>query len=220
MSNNNNSSIVEITSLEKEIQMLLAQYNDELMGANANKMGTMGANANAIGTNANEIGAMGKQMSALNLMQINQKLIGLISRVQNKTAEFYPQGIKNQQSVLMNNDNLIKVAKQLKEDEKTLQASIDEYNSLEGENGALKLQMKSSYYEYMFYILMCIILGIYVVKVYSIPNENLSIFSIENLLLIIAILLIMYHYSIYIYRIFQNTVVYTVTSIGNFYNFL
>ena len=120
----------------------------------------------------------------------------------------------------MNNANLNKIASKLKVDGKKLQSSIDEYNSLEGENSVLKLQMNSHYYEYMFYIISGIIIGIYVLKVYTIPSENLSIYSIENVLLIIAIILLIYHSYNYLFNITSRIVDYTVEKTNNLYNLL
>ena len=200
----NKSSVVEIKSLEKELQMLLAQYNDEQ-------------------TNYLQVESSGQknnQSSSNNLMDINNKIKDLLSRIQTKTSEMYPYGITNQSSVLMNNANLNKIASKLKVDGKKLQSSIDEYNSLEGENSVLKLQMNSHYYEYMFYIISGIIIGIYVLKVYTIPSENLSIYSIENVLLIIAIILLIYHSYNYLFNITSRIVDYTVEKTNNLYNLL
>jgi hypothetical protein len=194
--NINNPSIVEIKSLEKEVQMLLAQYNDATISPVKN---------------INNI---------TNMMNINNKIKALLNIIQYKIKAIYPHGITNQSSVTMNNADLIKIANKLQEDENKLQTSIDQYNSLEGENSVLKIQMKTHYYEYMFYIIVCIIISIYVLKVYSIPQENVSIYSIENLLLIIAILLLIYNSYTYILDKLTKIIEYSSQKTNDFYHLL
>ena len=145
---NETPSIVEIKSLEKEVQMLLAQYND---------------------TQANYIAQAQKGFSqttnaSLALMkEINNKIISLLSIIKYKISIIYPKGISNQNVVSMNNKNLIDISNKLHAEKKEIQKSIDEYNSLDAENKNLTLQAKSNYYIYMFYLIISIIFGIYII---------------------------------------------------------
>ena len=172
---NETPSIVEIKSLEKEVQMLLAQYND---------------------TQANYIAQAQKGFSqttnaSLALMkEINNKIISLLSIIKYKISIIYPKGISNQNVVRMNNKNLIDISNKLHAEQKEIQKSIDEYNSLDAENKNLTLQAKSNYYIYMFYLIISIIFGIYILKVYSVDGGN---DTIDMIILILAILLLVYH---------------------------
>lgn len=196
---NETPSIVEIKSLEKEVQMLLAQYND---------------------TQANYIAQAQKGFSqttyaSLALMkEINNKIISLLSIIKYKLAIIYPKGISNQNVVIMNNKNLIDISNKLHAEQKEIQKSIDEYNSLDGENKHLTLQANSNYYIYMFYLIISIIFGIYILKIYSVDGGN---DTIDMIILILAIFLLVYHYIGPFVNYGTNSIQYIIRRIINIF---
>lgn len=196
---NETPSIVEIKSLEKEVQMLLAQYND---------------------TQANYIAQAQKGFSqttnaSLALMkEINNKILSLLSIIKYKISIIYPKGISNQNVVRMNNKNLIDISNQLHAEQKEIQKSIDEYNSLDGENKHLTLQANSNYYIYMFYLIISIIFGIYILKVYSVDGGN---DTIDMIMLVLAILLIIYHFVGPFINYGTNSIQYIIRSITSMF---
>lgn len=196
---NETPSIVEIKSLEKEVQMLLAQYND---------------------TQANYIAQAQKGFSqttnaSLALMkEINNKIISLLSIIKYKISIIYPKGISNQNVVRMNNKSLIDISNKLHAEQKEIQKTIDEYNSLDGENKHLTLQVNSNYYIYMFYLIISIIFGIYILKIYSVDGGN---DTIDMIMLILATLLLVYHFLGTFVNYGTNSIQYIIRSITSMF---
>lgn len=196
---NETPSIVEIKSLEKEVQMLLAQYND---------------------TQANYIAQSQKGFSqttnaSLALMkEINNKIISLLSIIKYKISIIYPKGISNQNVVRMNNKSLIDISNKLHAEQKEIQKTIDEYNSLDGENKHLTLQAKSTYYIYMFYLIISIIFGIYILKIYSVDGGN---DTIDMIMLILATLLLVYHFLGPLVNYGTNSIQYIIRNITSMF---
>jgi|688.fasta_scaffold291673_1 hypothetical protein len=163
------TSIVEIKTLEKEVQLLLTHY-EELQKQSIIDI-QKGQSANL-------------QMAK----EINDKILSLLSTIKTKTTILYPKGITNQNVVRMNNKHLIKIADKLHKDQSKFQRLLDDYNGLDGKNSHLTLQLNSSYYEYMFYFVIFIILVVYAFKFYGDHD------MVDMIILICAVLLLVYHY--------------------------
>jgi hypothetical protein len=196
---NETPSIVEIKSLEKEVQMLLAQYND---------------------TQANYIAQAQKGFSQTNntnlqlMKEINNKIISLLSIIKYKISIIYPKGISNQNVVRMNNQSLLDISNKLHAEQKEIQKSIDEYNDLDGQNKHLTLQTKSTYYMYMFYLIISIIFGLYVLKIYTV---DYGYDTIDTIILILAIILLVYHLFPSFINYGTNSVQYIIRSITSMF---
>jgi len=166
------SSLVEVKSLEKEVQLLLRHYEDLHKQSIADIQ--KGQYSNSLSLSAKET---------------SDKILGLLSTIKNKTAILYPKGITNQNVVRMNNTHLIQIADKLYKDQNELEQHINEYNSLDGKNNHLTLELNSTYYEYMFYFVIVIILGVYMVYMLYGGYD-----SVDMIILICAVALIAYHF--------------------------
>ena len=112
-------SIVEIKTLEKEVELLLAQYKDMQQGQGASQQG-QGASQQGQGAS--------QQQQAKDL---NARILQLLDIIKSKIDKVYPQGITNQNAVRMNNKNLIETSNKLMKEQKNLNNLIQEYNSLD-----------------------------------------------------------------------------------------
>jgi hypothetical protein len=166
------TSLVEVKSLEKEVQLLLRHYEDLHKQSIADIQKGIYSNSLSLSTK-----------------ETNDKIIGLLSTIKNKTAILYPKGINNQNVVRMNNAHLIQIADKLYKDQNELEEHINEYNSLDGKNNHLTLELNSTYYEYMFYFVIVIILGLYVVYMLYGGYD-----SVDMIILICTVALIAYHF--------------------------
>jgi len=164
------SSLVEVKSLEKEVQLLLRQYKDQYKQSIADIQ-------------------KGDYSTSLSAKETSDKILGLLSTIKNKIAILYPKGINNQNVVRMNNAHLIQIADKLHKDQNELQRHINEYNNLDGKNNQLTLQLNSTYYEYMFYFVIAIILCVYMVYMLYGGYD-----SVDMIILICGVALIIYHF--------------------------
>lgn len=168
------TSLVEIKSLEKEVQLLLTQYESVEKQINTDI--------------ENKVSFSSIQKNVQLAKEINDKLLTLLSIIKNKINIIYPKGITNQNVVRMNNPNLNKIANKLNKDQSKLQQLINEYNSLDGKNNVLTLQLNSFYYEYLFYFVIVIILLIYTFKFYG------QYEIVDMVIVICGIVLLLYHF--------------------------
>lgn len=168
------TSIVEIKALEKEVQLLLNQYEELQKQSIIDIQRGPGPIP---------------QNNLLLAKETNDKILTLLSTIKNKINILYPKGITNQHVVRMNNPHLIKTADKLHQQQRELQRLVDEYNSLDGKNSHLTLQLNSSYYEYMFYFLIVLGLVVYMFKFYG--DHDL----VDMIILACAVALMAYHYT-------------------------
>jgi len=162
-----NPSIVEIKTLEKELHLLLAQQEQ------------------------GSIEQPPSPSALIAMQEANAKIIGLISTIQNKIAIVYPKGITNQNVVRSNNANLVDIVNKLHKEQKKIQQLLNKNDSLDGKNSNLTLQLNSSYYEYTFYLILTIVFGIYIFKIYGAFS---GYDSVDTIILICAILLLVYNF--------------------------
>ena len=160
-------SIVEIKTLEKELHLLLAQQEQ------------------------GSIEQPPSPSALISMQEANAKIIGLISTIQNKIAIVYPKGITNQNVVRSNNANLVDIVNKLHKEQKKIQQLLNKNHSLDGKNSNLTLQLNSSYYEYTFYLILTIVFGIYIFKIYGAFS---GYDSVDTIILICAILLLVYNF--------------------------
>jgi hypothetical protein len=165
---NNNPSIVEIKSLEKELELMLAQYKNVHQQSMTNLPPT--------------------QSTLQLLTDTNNKILTLLSTIKSKTDILYPKGITNQHAVTFNNKHLIDITNKLHADQSELQRSIHSHNSLDGENNSLTLQLNSNYIQYIFYLIIAIVIAVYSFKLFGESD------IVDMIILILAILLVVYHF--------------------------
>jgi len=177
--NNNTTSLVEIKTLEKEVDMLIAQYNQMHAQVIVDvQKGTSDVQANL---NLN-----------IKLMKvINDKILTLLSLIKNKTTSLYPEGIHNHHVIRMNNKHLRDISKKLAAQQYEVSHFVKDNDTLDGKNKSLTLQLVSNYYHYLFYFIILLLLFLYAFNMYGIlANYD----SVDIIILICASLLLVYHF--------------------------
>ena len=172
-----NEQLLEVKTLEKQLEMSLKQYND--------------LNKNITKDNIS------------NASQLNDNILTLIEQIKQKTDLLYPKGINLQKVVKMNNPDLINLSSKLQNDQKELDKMLEQYNSIDGENNNASLQVRKYRIEYLFYIALFWLVITFIIKAYildGINGENNGFFtSIEYFILLLAILVIVYYVYKYIF---------------------
>jgi hypothetical protein len=164
-------SIIEIKTLEKELHLLL--QGQQSSGQPLSPLSPLSPS------------------TLLSMKENNDKIIALIATIKNKIAIVYPKGITNQNVVRSNNANLVDIVNNLEAEQKELDRLIEEHNSLDGVNTHSNLQLNSSYYEYTFYLIITILFGIYIFKIYGAFS---GYESVDMIMLISVVILLLYHF--------------------------
>ena len=203
MSNNKTkiTSIVEIKTLEKEVQLMMVQYEHLHLQS----------------MNAIHAGQKPSQHTLQLLKDTNDNIISLLAKIKNKIDILYPKGITNQHLVTSNNKNLIDTSDKLHAKQSELNRLMGEHSSLDGENIDLTLQLTSTYYEYVFYLIIMIIIGIYVFKIYSSDSGN---DIVDIIILIAAIVLLLFHFMGYFVNYVTNSIQFMYRKIMSVINLL
>jgi len=169
-----NPTIVKMKRLEKEVELLLAEYQDKNNDYIRNL--TNGLNSQA-STDAAVLEALNKQITIL------------LSTINSEIESIYPKGIKNQSLVQLNNKTIQILTDKLKKDEIKLEKMAQERNDLDGSYANTTIQLKSNKYHYMFYFLLIAIIIVLVYKVISSNDSNIA----ETIILVLTIILLFYH---------------------------
>ena len=169
-----NPTIVKMKRLEKEVELLLAEYQDKNNDYIRNLTNGLYSQAS---TDAGVLEALNKQISIL------------LSTINSEIASIYPKGIKNQSLVQLNNKTIQTLTDQLKKDEIKLEKMAQERNDLDGSYANTTIHLKSNKYHYMFYFLLIAIIIVLVYKVLSSNDSNIA----ETIILVLTIILLFYH---------------------------
>lgn len=169
-----NPTIVKMKRLEKEVELLLAEYQDKNNDYIRNLTNGLYSQAS---TDAGVLEALNKQISIL------------LSTINSEIASIYPKGIKNQSLVQLNNKTIQTLTDKLKKDEIKLEKMAQERNDLDGSYANTTIQLKSNKYHYMFYFLLIAIIIVLVYKVLSSNDSNIA----ETIILVLTIILLFYH---------------------------
>ena len=169
-----NPTIVKMKRLEKEVELLLAEYQDKNNDYIRNLTNGLYSQAS---TDAAVLEALNKQISIL------------LSTINSEIASIYPKGIKNQSLVQLNNKTIQILTDKLKKDEIKLEKMAQERNDLDGSYANTTIQLKSNKYHYMFYFLLIAIIIVLVYKVLSSNDSNIA----ETIILVLTIILLFYH---------------------------
>ena len=167
-------SIVKIKSLEKEVDLLLSEYQD--------------TNNNYISNLTN--GFKDKASTDAKILEeLNRQITNLLSTITNEIKAVYPKGIQKQQLVHLNNKTIKKLTSKLKDDEIKLEKMIQKTNDLDGKYGSSTINLNSNKYHYMFYFGIFVINVIIIYKVFLSTDTNIA----ETIILILIVLLFFYH---------------------------
>ena len=169
-----NPTIVKMKRLEKEVELLLAEYQDKNNDYIRNLTNGLYSQAS---TDAAVLEALNKQISIL------------LSNINSEIESIYLKGIKNQSLVQLNNKTIQILTDKLKKDEIKLEKMAQERNDLDGSYANTTIQLKSNKYHYMFYFLLIAIIIVLVYKVLSSNDSNIA----ETIILVLTIILLFYH---------------------------
>ena len=171
-----NSSIVNIKTQEKEIELLLAQYKI--------------VNASYI-NNLNK-GFSDKASQDLFTMDVlNKRISSLLSSTRQEIYTIYPKGISNQSAVTLNVQKVKALDSKLKKNEKELQIMMAKEMALDGQYESSTLDVYSYKYHYMFYFIVAVIIAWLLFRVFS---TNVSDDKVETVILVCAIIVLFYHF--------------------------
>jgi len=169
-----NPTIVKIKRLEKEVELLLAEYQD--------------TNNNYIRNLTNDLNQQASTDASI-LESLNKQIIILLSTINSEIKGIYPKGINNQDLVKLNSNTIKTLSEQLKNDQIKLEKMLQNRSDLDGKYNNTTINLKSNKYHYMFYFLLIIIIIVLVYKVISSDDSNIS----ETIILILTIILLFYH---------------------------
>ena len=173
-----NSSIVNIKTHEKEIELLLAQYKI----------------VNASYINNLSKGFSDKASQELATMDVlNKRIISLLSSARQEISTIYPKGIANQSAVTLNVQKVRALDAKLKKNEKELQAMMAKEMALDGQYDSSTLQVYSYKYHYMFYFIVAVIISWLLYRVFS---TNISDDKVDTVILVSAIIVLVYHFGV------------------------
>ncbi len=168
-------SIVELHTLEKEIHTLLGSYKrtqKEYMRDLVSK---------------GKIDDAEKKLVTLNNM--NASILSLIDKTKSKMTQLYPEGIKNQDKITLDNVKLNRIIQVMKKEDNKLNKLVRKLRSAEGENNNASIQQNSAYYQYMVFAILSLVVLFLTIKTYTTQDSSF----IETIILVIAGALILYH---------------------------
>ena len=172
-----NSSIVNIKTHEKEIELLLAQYKI----------------VNASYINNLSKGFSDKASQELATMDVlNKRISSLLSSARQEISTIYPKGIVNQSAVTLNVPKVRALDAKLKKNQKELQAMMAKEMALDGQYDSSTLQVYSYKYHYMFYFIVAVIISWLLYRVFSTNDSE----TVDTVILVSAIILIFYHFGV------------------------
>ena len=168
-------SIAELHTLEKEIQSLLVSYkitHQEYLDIIVSK-----------GTPYNA------EKKLVDLDQMNQSILSLVDKAKSKITQLYPEGIKNQDNITLDNEKLNDIIQNMKEESDKLEELLGNLVSVEGENQSASTEKKSAYYQYVVFAILSMVVMALTIKTFTTSDSS----SIETIILVIAGALILYH---------------------------
>jgi len=168
-------SIAELHTLEKEIHTLLGSYKrtqKEYMRDLVSK---------------GKIDDAEKKLVTLNNM--NASILSLIDKTKSKMTQLYPEGIKNQDKITLDNVKLNRIIQVMKKEDNKLNKLVRKLRSAEGENNNASIQQNSAYYQYMVFAILSLVVLFLTIKTYTTQDSSF----IETIILVIAGALILYH---------------------------
>jgi len=174
-------SIAELHTLEKEIHALLGSYkrtHQEYMRDLVSK---------------GKLDEAEKKLTTLNDM--NASILSLIDKTKKKMAQLYPNGIKNQDKITLDNVKLNKIIQNMKKEDNELNKLVRKLRSAEGENKNASLQQNSAYYQYVVFAILSLVVIALTIKTFTTSGSS----SIETIILVIAGALILYHIGYFVF---------------------
>lgn len=168
-------SIVAIKTQEKEIELLLSQFE----------------NVNTSYINNLSQGFRDNASTDLATMaDLNDRIIVLLSSARQEISAIYPKGIANQSALNLNMEKVLLLDRKLKMNERKLQIMMNKEMALDGSYESSTLQLYSYKYHYLFYFIVAAIIGWLLYRVFSKNNSEL----IETLILISGLFLLFHHF--------------------------
>lgn len=170
--------LLELKSLETEINGLLSHYQQVQMEYTNNVRSGLNAKA-------------GIDLQQLN--ELNGQILQKIGRAKTLALLSIPTENKNNETITSNIPNLKEKADSLSKEKEVIDSLLEKQYSIRGANKMISLERQSNYYKYisMFFVSILII-GI-TIRAYFTDSTN----SVELFIALIATLLIIYHLITY-----------------------
>ena len=89
------------------------------------------------------------------------------------------------------NVQLIQMAETLQRDDKKIKKMLNKLEDIDGDKENTELQVSVSYYHYIYYTLSFIIVSFFLLRAFVTDDST----SVENVILVVAILLLVFHFG-------------------------
>ena len=172
-----------IKTAEKELEIALAQYRNTYISYSQDASTGFSKKA----------AAKLQKLRVLN-NSILKLIMNLEEQNQNQTQnqnQSYDYKKMHKVDVEFTNVQLIQMAETLQRDDKKIKKMLNKLEDIDGEKENTELQVSVSYYHYIYYTLSFIIVSFFLLRAFVTDDST----SVENVILVVAILLLVFHFG-------------------------
>jgi hypothetical protein len=170
-----------IKTAEKELEIALAQYRNTYISYSQDASTGFSKKA----------AAKLQKLRVLN-NYILKLIMNLEEQNQNQNQnQSYDYKKIHKVDVEFTNVQLIQMAETLQRDDKKIKKMLNKLEDIDGEKENTELQVSVSYYHYIYYTLSFIIVSFFLLRAFVTDDST----SVENVILVVAILLLVFHFG-------------------------
>lgn len=170
-----------IKTAEKELEIALAQYRNTYISYSQDASTGFSKKA----------AAKLQKLRVLN-NYILKLIMNLEEQNQNQNQnQSYDYKKMHKVDVEFTNVQLIQMAETLQRDDKKIKKMLNKLEDIDGEKENTELQVSVSYYHYIYYTLSFIIVSFFLLRAFVTDDST----SVENVILVVAILLLVFHFG-------------------------
>ena len=172
-----------IKTAEKELEIALAQYRNTYISYSQDASTGFSKKAAA---KLQKLRVLNNYILKLimNLEEQNQNQ----NQNQNQSYDYKKM---HKVDVEFTNVQLIQMAETLQRDDKKIKKMLNKLEDIDGEKENTELQVSVSYYHYIYYTLSFIIVSFFLLRAFVTDDST----SVENVILVVAILLLVFHFG-------------------------
>ena len=176
-------STTTIKTAEKELEIALAQYRNTYISYSQDASTGFSKKAAA---KLQKLRVLNNYILKLimNLEEQNQNQ----NQNQNQSYDYKKM---HKVDVEFTNVQLIQMAETLQRDDKKIKKMLNKLEDIDGEKENTELQVSVSYYHYIYYTLSFIIVSFFLLRAFVTDDST----SVENVILVVAILLLVFHFG-------------------------
>ena len=168
-----------IKTAEKELEIALAQYRNTYISYSQDA----------------STGFSKKAAAKLQKLRVlNNYILKLIMNLEEQNQnqnQSYDYKKMHKVDVEFTNVQLIQMAETLQRDDKKIKKMLNKLEDIDGEKENTELQVSVSYYHYIYYTLSFIIVSFFLLRAFVTDDST----SVENVILVVAILLLVFHFG-------------------------